>query len=100
METFKSIKELLNYDFSQLEPQKSNWFIIRPKNGTFPQLKSNQLCKWRLISKGNPTDTPQILFEITPKWLTITITKPSGMIREDFELKQDPKTLIQELFVY
>jgi hypothetical protein len=100
---FKSYKDLLNFDFSKLEPEKSNYLTLIPVNGILPRLKlGSSLKNWKWVNvEYDQARTPEIFFEITPKWLTTTIIKPTGECRRrvDFELNQkDPKSIIQELF--
>ena len=93
--TFKTFHELLEFDFCNLEPQKSNYLKIIPDDGILPAVNTK---KWRIINHPNRLK-PQIVFEITPLWITITIHETKVSKREDFRLREKiPKDLIQEIF--
>jgi len=98
--TFSSYNELLDFDFSELEPQTSNYLRIIPINGIFPKVKKEfELKKWKIVERHNAS-SPEILFEITPRWITITIHRMGGLVRRrDFPcLRKDPRAIIQAVF--
>ena len=96
---FNSFYELLNFDFTELEPQRSNYLRLIPSDGNLPKVKKEfHYKKWRVVSRRKNYPS-RITFETTPRWLTITIHEVSGSKRNDFNLlKKDPKILIQEIF--
>lgn len=97
---FKNFDELLEFDFSKLEPQKSNYLWINLSNG-LPKIKKKE--DWSVRRRSEDL-IPKIVFEITPRWLTITIHRGEGKttIEGNFELKKgmDPKKLIQEILEF
>ena len=92
---FRNFNELLEFDFTELEPQKSNYLGVPLSNG-LPKRKIKE--GWR--TKGKSHDlVPKVIFEISPRWVTITIRGGEGKsIKEkDIEcLKKNPKVIIQE----
>ena len=93
---FNSFKELLSFDFTKLEPQKSNYLRLIPSDGNLPKVKKEfQPKKWRVITREPKTE---IIFEITPRWLTITIHGLKDSTRENFEINKNPKELIERMF--
>ena len=110
--TFKTLKEILDFDFSSLEP-KSNYISFTPSNGKLPRVRNEfQFKKWRVITRLREA-TPKIIIEITPKWLTITIHEGNDKEtrRGNFERKRknpksispeiiSPKIIIEEIFEF
>lgn len=98
--TFKTFHELLNFDFTELEPQKSNYLRLIPSDGILPTInKEFHPKRWRGITQNETI--PQIIFEITPNWLSITVHETKEAKREHFELlKKDAKSLIREIFEF
>ena len=98
---FKSIEELLDFDFSQLTPQSSNYLLIIPPNGeTLPKVrKEHEPNRWKIVERHGDSD-PGIVFEITPRWMTITIHRKTGFTRrKDFPiLGKNPKDVILDIF--
>ena len=97
---FSSFSELLDFDFSQLEPCCSNYLILEPNDGILPTVKKGYYFgKWRVISRSDSDSHPTMTIEITPRWVTITIYDGKSKRKEDFEcVRQTPKALIQEIF--
>ena len=97
-QTFNSIKEVLAFDFTKLEPNKSNYLIVVPKNGKLRKVNDKYKPeRWRIIS--NRTKVPQIEFEINPRWLTITMSSEKETRREDFPIfRKDVVSLIRDIF--
>lgn len=95
---FNSIKEVLAFDFTKLEPNKSNYLRVIPKNGKLRNVNNKyEPKKWRMISKR--ATKPEIEFEITPRWLTITISGESETRREDFYIfRKDVASVIKDIF--
>ena len=96
--TFKTLPELLDFDFTTLEPQKSNYLRLIPSDGILPSInKEFHPKKWHGIARDE--SVPQITFEITPLWLSVTIREPKEAKKEHFEIrKRDVKSLIREMF--
>lgn len=98
--TFQSFEELLEFDFSKLEPSKSNYLRLIPTDGILPTVKKEFHPKrWHGITRDKSNQ--EILFEITPLWLTVTICEQREAKREHFEIrKRDVKSLIREIFEF
>ena len=91
---FKSIEELLDFDFSQLTPQSSNYLLIIPPNGeTLPKVrKEHEPNRWKIVERHRDS-APGIVFEIT-------IHRKTGFTRrKDFPiLGKNPKDVILDIF--
>ena len=98
-----SLEELLGVKPSDLKPNVSNWILLRPENGILPLVSSEYLFnKWRVLSHSQSAQ-PEILIEVTPRWVTITIHQggKKESRREDFECRyNDFPTLIRKIFVH
>lgn len=97
--TFQSFEELLDFDFSLLEPQKSNYLILIPPDGALPIVnKKFHPKRWMAVTHQEES-IPKITFEITPLWVTITINESKESRKEDFEtLRKNAKSIITEVF--
>lgn len=98
--TFKSFKELLDFNFSELEPQKSNYLRLIPSDEILPKVREEfEPKKWKIVERHRDSD-PGIVFEITPRWMTITIHRKTGFTRrKDFPIfGKNPKDVILDIF--
>ena len=99
---FENLKELMNFNFSELPAGRSNYITILTKDG-LPKLREIQnFEKWRIVSKPAEKIETKILMELTPRWLTITIHeegKESKKINIEC-FRQDPKEIIQKIFEF
>ena len=100
---FSNLQELMDFNFSELKASKSNYISVRFINGRPKVKKSQHFEKWRVVSKPSDTETPRVIMEITPRWLTITVyqgktfkTRQASFDRS----KKDPKIIIQEIFEF
>lgn len=97
---FKSLEELLNFDFSGLRPQKSNYLKLIPDDGVLPKVnKKFHPERWFGVTYQKEVET-EIIFEITPMWVTITIKKGKESRKENFRITpgKDAKSIIKEIF--
>ena len=97
--TFQSLEDLLEFDFSNLEPQKSNYLRLIPNDGVLPTVNKKFHPKRWIATTHQEESASQITFEITPLWVTITIHESKESRKEDFEaLGKDAKSIITEVF--
>jgi len=98
-----SLEELLEVKSSDFKPNVSNWLVLKPEDGILPSVRSEyHFNKWRVVSHSQ-SDQPEILIEVTPRWVTMTIHQggKKESRREDFECKfHDFPTLISKIFVH
>ena len=106
---FENLKELMDFDFSELTASKSNYITVLAKNGLPKVKKSQNFTKWRVVERPKNITEPKISMELTPRWLTITIYlgKSQKSRRIDIDrfkrdpkviIQRDPKMIIQEIF--
>ena len=97
---FENMKELMNFNLSELPPGRSNYISILAKNGLPHIRESQKFGKWRIVSKPEDVLEPQILMELTPRWLTISIYKEGEKSKRiDIEcFRKNSKVIIQEVF--
>ena len=95
---FQTLREVMDFDFSELTPSKSNYLTIN----SLPVFKESQnFEKWRVVAKPQDNDQPRILLEITPKWLTITVHQGGNLSSRRINIpshKKDPKSILKGIF--
>ena len=102
---FNSFNELLDFNFSELEPSKTNYLRLIPADGELPIVRKEFERDMRL-SEENDKSLPQITLEICPTWLTVIIYEHAYAKRKEFELpyrngyydSEYLKDLIQKIF--
>jgi hypothetical protein len=99
---FKNLEELMDFDFSGLTANKSNYLTILANNGCLPSVrKSQNFSKWRVVERPKDLSNPKVLMEITPRWLTVTVHQGNGLSSrriDVYRFKRDVKEIIQEIF--
>jgi len=102
---FNSFQELLDFNFNELQPGKSNYLKLIPADATLPKVKKEFEKEMRFAEK-NDKAKPQITLEISPTWLTVIIYKDSYAKKNEFELpykrgyydSEYLKDLLQKIF--
>jgi hypothetical protein len=97
---FETLREVMDFDFSKLDPCKSNYITIN----SLPAFKESQnLEKWRVVAKPQDNTHPRILLEITPKWLTVTVHQGENLSSRRINIpcyKKDPKSILKGIFEF
>ena len=99
---FQSFDELLDFDFSELE-HRSNYLNLIPSDGILPKINEEfHPTKWQVRSHPKELE-PQIVFEITPKWLIVTFHGLNNTVQNAFKLRfksfeNDAKSIIKKIF--
>jgi len=99
-QVFQSFQELLNFDFSELQPQKTNYLKLIPADGILPKIRKSFEKDMRFEEKNDKTQ-PQITLEICPRWVAVIIYEHAYAKKNEFPLENGYDSVlavIQEVF--
>lgn len=102
---FQTFKDLVNFDFNELEPSKSNYLKLIPADEKLPTVRKEFERRMRFSEKNDKTH-PQITLEICPTWLIVIVYEHAYAKRKEFELpykngyydSEYLRNLIQKIF--
>jgi hypothetical protein len=100
---FSNLRELMEFDFSELTAGRSNYITVLAGNGLPRVRKGQNFSKWRVVERPKDLSEPKVEMEITPRWLTVTVHQGKNLNSRRIDVdrfKKDPKVIIQEIFEF